>query len=123
MTELDVGVKAGGCGAPRIDARTVQILLHQQLRRVVTDLRAHDGERVFIRRVARVDELPVGLVRRTRESLVQQLRADRAIVWDRLRVGGVGDFPASGRRAPRPKSGGSFEFFADVDERERAWIG
>ena len=123
MPKLDVGVQPRARGAARVDAGTVQVLFHQQLRRVVADLRAHDGERMSVRRVTCVDELPVGLVRRACENLAQQLRADRTVVWNRLGVGRIGDFLALGGRAPRRSGGRGVELFADVDKTDRPRIG
>ena len=85
VAELDVQVDAREGGAARVDAGAVQVLLHQDLRVVVADLRAHHGDRVAVGRVLRVDELPVGHQRRAGQRVAQQLRADRAVVGDRLR--------------------------------------
>ena len=78
VAELHVLVDAREGGSARIDARTVQVLLEQDLGRVVADLRAHDGERMCVAGVRRADELPVRVV----PGLVQEASADRAVAGD-----------------------------------------
>ena len=87
VAELDVEVHARERGAAGVDARTVQVLLHQDLRHVVADLRAHHGDRVTGRRLARGDELPVGGVRALGGG-AHQVRPDAAA--RRARAGGAG---------------------------------
>ena len=45
MAEQDVEVDPGESGAAGVDAGTVQVLLHQDLRHEVADLGTHHGER------------------------------------------------------------------------------
>ena len=90
MAELDVQVHARERRAARVDARPVQVLLHQDLGHEVADLRAHHRDRVAVRRVALVHKLPVGRVRDAHERLMQERRAERAVVGNRLRRRRVG---------------------------------
>ena len=60
VAELDVEVDPGEGGAAGVDARPVQVLLHQDLRDEVADLRAHHRDRVAGGRLLGRDQLPVG---------------------------------------------------------------
>src|SRR5205823_9344734 len=60
VAELDVEIDAGEGGPARVDARSVQVLLHQDLGHVVAHLRAHHGDRVPVGGVALGHQLPVG---------------------------------------------------------------
>ena len=107
----------------------MQVLLHEHLGHVVADLRPHHRDGAAVGRVGGVDELPVGCVRRAREGLAQQLRADRAVVGDRGGVRRVGGHGRVGE--PRRARGGrgdargarSCHFFADVDEADAPRVG
>ena len=77
MAEQDVEVDAGEGGAAGVDARPVQVLLHQDLGDEVADLRPHHRQRVAGRRLPGGDQLPVGGVGGAGVGAPQRL-ADRA---------------------------------------------
>ena len=127
VAELHVVVDAREGGPARVDPGAVQVLLEQDLGREVPDLRAHHRERVPVRGVQSVDELPVGLV----PGLAQEARADRAVHGDRLRARRVRDPRAPGRQPHRAQSRaglrggrpGRTHRFAVVHEAHRAGVG